>query len=318
MSLLYPDGLELSPRSPCPKEAAVGKLLSAAVIFPHVREIPTGKAYKKAGNVQVTRCANKVWHRIAAPFRFGVNVVRRRFGRPTGTRGVIGHTESQNMIISVHLPRTAGTSFGKVLTTHFRSRLLRDYSDLPINTPQSERNRAALQASLRNEESDFPDVECIHGHFLPIKYLLLVHKRRVKFVTWMRNPVERVISNYYYWKKTYTPRSTPLHRRVVEEEWSIERFCLGPEVRNLYWQILWGFPLDYFDFIGITEFYEDDIAYFGQHYLGAYTKAKRLNVRTNSAYQIDRSFRNEIEEFHDRDMDLYRKALAERLTRGYT
>src|SRR3989304_8188531 len=94
MSLLYPDGLELSPRSPCPKEAAVGKLLSAAVIFPHVREIPTGKAYKKAGNVQVTRCANKVWHRIAAPFRFGVNVVRRRFGRPTGTRGVIGHTES--------------------------------------------------------------------------------------------------------------------------------------------------------------------------------------------------------------------------------
>ena len=222
------------------------------------------------------------------------------------------------MIISVHLPRTAGTNFGKVLTTHFRSRLLRDYSDLPINTPQSERNRAALQASLRNEESDFPDVECIHGHFLPIKYLLLVHKRRVKFVTWMRNPVERVISNYYYWKKTYTPRSTPLHRRVVEEEWSIERFCLGPEVRNLYWQILWGFPLDYFDFIGITEFYEDDIAYFGQHYLGAYTKAKRLNVRTNSAYQIDRSFRNEIEEFHDRDMDLYRKALAERLTRGYT
>src|SRR3989304_6204106 len=186
------------------------------------------------------------------------------------------------MIISVHLPRTAGTSFGKVLKTHFRTRLLRDYSDFTLNTPQSERNRAALQASLRNAESDFPDVECIHGHFLPIKYLLLVHKRQVKFVTWMRNPVER--------------------------------FCLSPELKIFYSQFLWGFPLDYFDFIGITEFYEDDIAYFGQHYLGANTKVKRLNVRTNSAYQIDRSFRNEIEAFHDRDMDLYRKALAERLT----
>jgi len=131
----------------------------------------------------------------------------------------------------------------------------------------------------------------------------------------MRNPVERVHSNYYYWKKTYNPRSDPLHRRVVEEDWSIERFCLSPELKIFYSQFLWGFPLDYFDFIGITEFYEDDIAYFGQHYLGANTKVKRLNVRTNSAYQIDRSFRNEIEAFHDRDMDLYHKALEKRLTR---
>jgi len=273
------------------------------------------RSCKQAGKVQVTRGANKVLQRVAARLGFGVDVARRGFGRHTGTRGVIGHTESLNMIISVHLPRTAGTSFRKALTTHFSTRLLRDYSDYPINTPQSERNRAALQASLRNAESDFPDVECIHGHFLPIKYLLLVHKRQVKFVTWMRHPVERVLSHYYYWKKTYSPRSAPLLRRVVEEEWSLERFCLGPELRNLYWQFLWGFPLDYFDFIGITEFYEDDIAYFGQHYLGAYTKAKRRNARTNGAYQIDGSFRNEIEAFHDRDMDLYRKALEKRLTR---
>jgi hypothetical protein len=278
-------------------------------------EIPTGKAEKQAGTVQVTRGSKKVLHRIAARLRFGVNVARTRFGRRTRTGGVIGRGESQKLIISVHLPKTAGTSFAAALDTHFRTRLLRDYSDYPINTPQPERNRAALQASLRNAESDLPDVECIHGHFLPIKYLLLAYKREVKFVTWMRNPVERTLSHYYDWKKTYSPRSAPLHRRVVEEDWSIERFCLGPEVRNLYWQFLWGFPLDYFDFIGITEFYEEDIAYFGQHYLGASTKAKRLNVRTNGAYQIDKSFRNEIEAFHDRDMDLYRKALEKRLTR---
>jgi hypothetical protein len=49
MSLLYPDGLKLSLRPPCPKEAAVGELLSAAVDSPNIREIPTGKAYKKQG-----------------------------------------------------------------------------------------------------------------------------------------------------------------------------------------------------------------------------------------------------------------------------
>ena len=254
----------------------------------------------------MTSRANKVLQRVVAWLRFG---------RQTRTGNLAGRRESQELIISVHLPKTAGTSFGKALRTRFRTRLLRDYSDFPINTPQPERNRAALQASLRHAESDFSDIECIHGHFLPIKYLLTVHNRQVKFVTWMRHPVERALSHYYYWKESYTPSSVPLHRRVVEENWSIERFCLGPELRNLYWQFLWGFPLDYFDFIGITEFYEEDIAYFGQHYLGAYTKAKRLNVRTNGAYQIDRLFRNEIEAFHDRDMDLYRKALEKRLTR---
>jgi hypothetical protein len=242
-----------------------------------------------------------------------MNVMKIRFGRST-THSVIGDTASQKLLISVHLPKTAGTSFAAALDTHFRSRLLRDYSDFPINTPQPERNRAALQASLLNAASDFAGVECIHGHFLPIKYLLLVHKREVKFVTWMRHPVERVLSHFYHWKRLDSQASAPLHRRVVEEDWSVERFCLGPELRNLYWQFLWGFPMHYFDFIGITESYEDDLAYFSQHYLGASVRAKRLNVRNHSVYQIDRSFRNEIEAFHDRDMELYRNALEKRLT----
>lgn len=281
----------------------------------NIRNVPTGHHNEPPEDVHRTGHSNKLLNRISASWRSGMNVMRVRFGRPTRTDNVIEQAESQRLIISVHLPKTAGTSFAAALDGHFRIRFLRDYSDFPIITPQPERNRAALQASLRNAESEFADVECIHGHFLPIKYLLLVHKREVKFVTWMRHPVDRVLSHFYHWKKSYSPRSAPLHRRVVEENWSVERFCLGPEVRNLYWQFLWGFPINYFDFIGITEFYEDDLAYFGQHYLGAYIKAKRLNVRKHRACQIDRSFRNEIEAFHDRDMELYRNALEKRLSR---
>jgi hypothetical protein len=53
------------------------------------------------------------------------------------------------MIISLHLPKTAGTSFAAALETHFQTRLFIDNADLPINTPQYERNRAALEANLR-------------------------------------------------------------------------------------------------------------------------------------------------------------------------
>jgi hypothetical protein len=157
------------------------------------------------------------------------------------------------MIISLHLPKTAGTSFAYALEQHFKTRFFKDYTDFPINTPRYERNRAALQASLSYTENDFIDIDCIHGHFLPIKYLLLANKHEIIFVTWMRNPVERVLSHYFYWKRSYDPKTSPsLHRQVIEEDWSLERFCLGPELRNLYDQFLWGFPIDYFDFIGIT------------------------------------------------------------------
>lgn len=129
------------------------------------------------------------------------------------------------MIVSVHLPKTAGKSFQAALTARFGESLLEDYGDFPMNTPEYDRNRAALAASLRNAERDFRGIECIHGHFLPVKYLLLSVRRPVTFVTWMRDPIQRLVSNYHYWRRSYDARTAPpLHRRMVEEAWSLEQF----------------------------------------------------------------------------------------------
>jgi hypothetical protein len=220
------------------------------------------------------------------------------------------------MIVSVHFPKTAGTSFGMALEARFGASFLRDYADLPINTPEYERNKAALQAALSNAEKDFVGVECIHGHFLPVKYLLVATKREVRFVTWMRHPVERVLSHYFFWKKTYDAETAPrLHRKVIEENWTLEQFCLSPELKDLYGKFLWGFSIENFDFIGITEFYHDDFRYFSKRYLGVDLEIKRLNLgdREGSEYRIDKSFRKQVEVFHERDMDLYRRSLEMRL-----
>ena len=37
------------------------------------------------------------------------------------------------MLISVHIPKTGGTSFGAMLARHFGPRLLRDYDDRPLS-----------------------------------------------------------------------------------------------------------------------------------------------------------------------------------------
>jgi hypothetical protein len=76
------------------------------------------------------------------------------------------------MIVSIHIPKTAGTSLQDDLTQIFGDRLLRDYDDWPESTTpeataNNERRRAAMlaDAGLITERYD-----AIHGHFLAGKY----------------------------------------------------------------------------------------------------------------------------------------------------
>jgi hypothetical protein len=221
------------------------------------------------------------------------------------------------MIISLHLPKTAGSSFKASLQQHFDHKMLLDYADLPINTPPFQRNQNAMISGLQNAERNFEESECIHGHFMPAKYLLLDSIKPLTFVTWLRHPVERVVSHYYFWQRRYCPEDPPLHKRIVEEKWSLERFCLSNEMQNLYQQFLWGFPLHNFDFIGITEHYEEDFRYFAKTFLQKNVVSYKENINENKKgnYPISKSFRKKIESFHKSDMELYNSVLKLRIQR---
>jgi len=91
---------------------------------------------------------------------------------------------------------------------------------------------------------------------------------------------------------------------------------LGPELRNVYGQFLWGVSLDLFEFIGITECYDEDLSFFSGKYLDMPLVHYKENVFGNSGqYQIDHSFRQQIEAHHSYDMILYNRALQARLNR---
>jgi hypothetical protein len=221
-------------------------------------------------------------------------------------------------LISVHLPKTAGVSLRTVLAENFGAGLKLDYQDGPLNKDPWLRKQAVMQDALALAERDVAAQTCIHGHFLPLKYLLLAHKTPCQFVTWMRHPVERLISHYHYWLQVYQPTSAfALHKQVVEEGWTLERFCLSQEMRNTYSQFLWGFPLEYFEFIGITEFYDSDLADFGQRFLRIQPQVHKLNVgaKKAGASPLDPGLYREIQAWHAQDMQLYERALALRQTR---
>ena len=217
------------------------------------------------------------------------------------------------MIISVHMPKSAGTSFMKSLEEVYGDHLLKDY-DTPLRKAAYERNLSALRGSMEIADKGLPGIECVHGHFLPVKYLLYKERNPVRFITWLRDPVDRMISHYYYWKERYKPGISDL---FIDKDATLEEFCLHPHFQNLYSQFLWAFPLENFEFIGITEHYDDDFSYFSQKYLSKTLPAKKMNVRRSenrdiSKYSIDSELLAKIEAFHSKDIELYQRALAKR------
>jgi len=138
------------------------------------------------------------------------------------------------VLISVHLPKTAGSSFQHILRREYGDKMLLDFEDKPINTPADERNRRAWVDASENACRDFGEIECIHGHFQPVKYLALKKKGRAKFVCWLREPLARMVSHYNFWLRDYDGGigKGALHCKVVEDKWSLEHFCISYEMQK--------------------------------------------------------------------------------------
>lgn len=243
------------------------------------------------------------------------------------------------LLISLHIPKTAGSSFRQALSDGLgEARLHLDYGhgaafaqlaaagcdplDLHrrwLDMGYLEAARAFKAARGNLEEP----VACVHGHFPAVKYLPALAERRTRFVTWLREPLSRMVSNYRYWM-SLDPAGVedPLVARVLRENWSLEAFCLSPALAN--YQSLWlrRVPLKLFTFIGVMEHYEQDLERLSsllkaEGLIAEPLKPKHLN---SSPAPDDREAESErraalrpaFEKLHARDMKLYRHTLAKR------
>ena len=104
-------------------------------------------------------------------------------------------------LISIHIPKTAGRSFHEVLKRVYGGSLDKRYEKKHFfpDPVKKEQLSGVLPAGIRG----------IHGHLTISQVRHLIDKNQPKVITWVRNPVDRVISNYYYFMKRIRDGDTP-------------------------------------------------------------------------------------------------------------
>lgn len=212
------------------------------------------------------------------------------------------------MIISVHIPKTAGTTFGEQLQRQFEHRLLRDYHDWPENSgPEGlERSRASRQAVVAQRDEIASSFDAVHGHFLPSKYLDVIPGGRV--VAFVRDPCQHAISAYAYAHRVQGAPRPDLQRFLERRMTLIEFIEAFPNLQSLYLEEI---GVEGLAAVGLTERYEASVALFSKVFGLELPPVEKRNVnpeRTAGAYPISDEIRRAIERARAPDVELYRRA----------
>lgn len=210
-------------------------------------------------------------------------------------------------LISIHIPKTAGCSFRTILDHVYGNNSVARV-DIPLKSklPRYDKPKIRLPVIDGN-------VRVIHGHFnfndLQKKYSI---RSDVPVITWLRDPVERVISNYFYLQKMIRgfikggggnlnilhamERSLLEYASIDISRNRISRFLENAELDNIY-------------FIGIVEHYSEDLEHLSDMLGWKSYQEVRCNTSQEQRVPVSDGIREKIRMLNKDDVDLYNKAL---------
>ena len=151
------------------------------------------------------------------------------------------------MLISVHIPKCAGTSFRHVLQGLYGERIRLNYGEI-FSRAQA---RPALVPA---------GTACIHGHFFADAFDDFYPK--ATFITWLRHPVERVVSNYEHFLRSPDWRDDCC-RALYGQRLGLREFAELEWMRNMATRYLADKSLAEFAFVGVAERFSESLHVFG-------------------------------------------------------
>lgn len=156
------------------------------------------------------------------------------------------------MIISMHIPKTAGHTFNSFLEKIYKDKIYYHYND------------------VKCEDSS---VEVIHGHFTANTYDI----KGAKYITWVRHPVYRYLSifGHYVDKFKYDYKYTvkSLYRFMDEMDFdnSMSAYFCGKK--------------DKFDFIGVVDSYYSSMEKLSKALGIPLHRVESRNINLNKEYR---------------------------------
>ena len=216
------------------------------------------------------------------------------------------------MIISLHIPKTAGTSFQQMLSREYGERLLLDYGDwVGLNSPEAIARRRERAVDMRRRRDELlTGYDVIHGHFLAEKYVDLFPV--TDFVAFFRDPYQQTISNYHFLlRHPEAGHEYPAVKAFHDAKMTLYDYVEWKEVRSPQADMLSGLSLDDLAVIGLTEEFERSIALFntvlGAH-LGGETRLNANPARALNYYAVPDDLKALIDANREKDVELYRRA----------
>ena len=222
------------------------------------------------------------------------------------------------LLVSVHIPKTAGTSFRRILQSIPNVKVFLDYNDKYLASNYSERKIQNMAADLERNEKILDALKyqslfvVVHGHFLATKYEHIFPDS--KSIIWFRDPIDRLASHYFHWQRNPDMKHD-ICMEMHKKRMTLKDFAEFPPIRNIYFRGLCSKSLESFDFIGLTEYFEQSIMLFCRIFNLEINgckdnKSHSLKKMTKKCthYSIDDITKQSIIDNHQKDITIYQKA----------
>lgn len=196
------------------------------------------------------------------------------------------------MILSIHIPKTAGVSIRNILKEHYGPGFVLHYWQI-------------TDAWGRVVEKIPAGAKCVHGHYQTDQLTGLFPKARL--ITWVRNPVERVVSSYYHrlrdpdWKH-------PVCQELHQKKLSLAEYAALPLVRNEMTRFFGSKKPEDFHFIGLVEEFEESLVQMKQILGISGASPRRDNVnpgKKTDRYKLAPEAHQAIQQMNELDVSLY-------------
>lgn len=227
-----------------------------------------------------------------------------------------------NLLVSIHVAKTGGNTFATILERAATGMYGQIYG--PEHPQTGVRLEGVAITPLDGTTHDLnlfdrllavPSIgtrrNVLHGHLNAGK--MRERFPDAEFLVWLRDPVDRVMSHYTFWKRLEVEFDDPLYRRFRDEDMTVEEFAAEPRIRDTQTRTTGRRPVEDFAFVGITEQYDRSLDLFGRMFAVDTSDIVPRNFnpkQTRSHYELPEETRTAIEAHNQQDLELYRAGVA--------